>query len=72
VSSAGDEVSTGDLLFDIETDKATMAVESTEDGFLATVLIEGGSNVRMPLSLSCVPPSPSVAAPSDISRLGGN
>ena len=35
----GDAVEVGDVLFDIETDKATMAVEATEDGFLAKILV---------------------------------
>lgn len=39
----GEEVTAGDVLFDIETDKATMAVEATEDGYLAKVLVQGGT-----------------------------
>lgn len=42
---AGDTVSSGDLLFDIETDKANMAVESTEDGILAKILVDDGASV---------------------------
>jgi len=41
--ATGDEVAAGDVLFDMETDKATMAVEATEDGYLAKVLVPGGT-----------------------------
>ena len=39
----GDELSEGDLLAQIETDKATMEFETPEEGFLAKILIPGGS-----------------------------
>eukprot|EP00271_Cylindrocystis_brebissonii_P022435 TRINITY_DN863_c0_g1_i1.p1 TRINITY_DN863_c0_g1~~TRINITY_DN863_c0_g1_i1.p1 ORF type:complete len:579 (+),score=97.04 TRINITY_DN863_c0_g1_i1:62-1738(+) len=39
----GDEVSAGDSLCVIETDKATLDNESQEDGFLAKILVPGGS-----------------------------
>ena len=39
----GDQVSEGDLLCDIETDKTTMGFETPEEGFLAKILLEGGS-----------------------------
>jgi pyruvate dehydrogenase E2 component (dihydrolipoamide acetyltransferase) len=35
----GDQVAEGDLIAEIETDKATMGLESTEDGYLAKILI---------------------------------
>ena len=35
----GEAVSEGDLLAEIETDKATMGFESSEDGFLAKILL---------------------------------
>lgn len=35
----GDEVSAGDVLAEIETDKAVISWESTEDGFLAKILV---------------------------------
>tara|TARA_B100000809_G_scaffold84190_1_gene82573 strand:- start:11369 stop:12955 length:1587 start_codon:yes stop_codon:yes gene_type:complete len=40
----GDKVSEGDLLADIETDKATMEFESFEDGFLLHIGIEAGGS----------------------------
>ena len=39
----GDKVSEGELLAEIETDKATMGFESSEDGFLARILVPAGS-----------------------------
>ncbi|EDQ93106.1 uncharacterized protein MONBRDRAFT_13994, partial [Monosiga brevicollis MX1] len=40
----GDEIMTGDVLFEIETDKATMAVESIEDGVLRKIIIGDGTS----------------------------
>lgn len=34
---------TGDILAEIETDKATLGFESGDEGFLAKILIPGGS-----------------------------
>lgn len=39
----GDEVSAGDILAEIETDKATVSFDSTEDGFIARILMPAGS-----------------------------
>ena len=39
----GDKVSEGDLLADIETDKATMGFEATEEGYIARIFIEEGT-----------------------------
>lgn len=38
----GDKVSAGDVLAEVETDKATVAFEATEDGFLARILVQSG------------------------------
>jgi len=44
----GDEIGAGDVLADIETDKATMAFENQEDGFIAKILVaEGAQNVAV-------------------------
>ncbi|MCD9149303.1 biotin/lipoyl-containing protein [Pseudophaeobacter flagellatus] len=40
--SLGDTVSAGDILFEVETDKATMEVEAGHDGFVAALLAEAG------------------------------
>ena len=39
----GDKVAEGDLLAEIETDKATMGFESSEDGYLARIFYPAGS-----------------------------
>lgn len=39
----GDKVAEGDLLAEIETDKATMAMDASEDGYVAKILIPAGS-----------------------------
>ena len=40
---AGDQLAPGDILAEIETDKAQMEFEFQEDGYLAKLLFEGGS-----------------------------
>ena len=50
----GDTVSSGDLLAEIETDKATMEVEAVEEGVIAKILVAGGSEgvkVNAPIAL---------------------
>ncbi len=39
----GDEVSAGDALAQVETDKATVSFDSTEDGFIAKILVPAGT-----------------------------
>ena len=44
----GDEVSNGDILAEIETDKATMEVEALDDGVIAKIIVaEGSQNVAV-------------------------
>ncbi len=48
VKKEGDTVASGDVLAEIETDKATMEVESIDDGTLARILIlEGSEGVKV-------------------------
>ena len=49
----GDKVSSGDVLLVVESDKADMDVESYEDGFLASILVNDGSSavVGAPVAL---------------------
>lgn len=42
-AAVGDAVDVGDVLCDIETDKATMAMESSEEGFLVSQMIPDGT-----------------------------
>ncbi|MDQ6625114.1 MAG: pyruvate dehydrogenase complex dihydrolipoamide acetyltransferase [Verrucomicrobiota bacterium] len=43
----GDQVATGDVIAEIETDKATMEWESPEDGVLSEIYIEEGGKVEV-------------------------
>ena len=43
LKKVGDEVKSGDVLAEIETDKATMEVEAVEEGFLAKILVPDGT-----------------------------
>src|SRR5580765_8103295 len=43
----GDQVTAGEILAEIETDKATMEWESTEDGVLKKIYIEEGGKVNV-------------------------
>ena len=48
VSKEGDQVNSGDLLAEIETDKATMEIEAVEEGTIVKLLVpEGNSNVKV-------------------------
>ncbi|WP_299420059.1 pyruvate dehydrogenase complex dihydrolipoamide acetyltransferase [uncultured Shimia sp.] len=50
----GDEVSSGDLLAEIETDKATMEFEAVEDGVIGKILVPEGSEgvaVNSPIAI---------------------
>src|SRR5258705_11572319 len=40
----GDPVKTGDVIAEIETDKATMEVEAVDDGTLGKIFVPGGTN----------------------------
>ena len=41
--AVGDAVRSGDVIAEIETDKATMEVEAVDDGILAVILVEAGA-----------------------------
>jgi len=41
----GEKISAGDILCDIQTDKATMEMESMEDGYLAQILVPAGDGM---------------------------
>ncbi|MCX7325374.1 MAG: pyruvate dehydrogenase complex E1 component subunit beta [Hyphomicrobiales bacterium] len=40
----GDRIKAGDILAEIETDKATMEVEAVDEGILAKILVDGGTD----------------------------
>ena len=48
LKNEGDSVSSGDVIAEIETDKATMEVESIDEGILAKILVAAGTeNVKV-------------------------
>ncbi len=54
LKSEGDEVQAGDVLAEIETDKATMEVEAVDEGTLGKILIQGGTDgvaVNSPIAI---------------------
>ncbi len=54
MKNEGDSVSSGDILAEIETDKATMEVEAVDDGILGKILIDGDTDnvaVNTPIAL---------------------
>lgn len=64
----GDKIAVGDVLCEIETDKATLEFESLEEGFLAKILVPEGSKdvpVGQPIAIT-------VEDPDDINRVLAN
>ena len=47
IKKKGDYVLSGEVLFEVETDKATMEYESPEDGHLAEIFIDEGSTAKV-------------------------
>lgn len=72
----GDEVHAGDVIAEIETDKATMEVEAVDEGVVEAILVEAGSqNVKVGTPIARLrgegetaasppPPKPQPAAPA--------
>ncbi|MBC6404255.1 MAG: pyruvate dehydrogenase complex E1 component subunit beta [Rhodospirillales bacterium] len=57
VKQVGDSVAAGDVICEIETDKATMEVEAVDEGTLAKILVEEGAEavvVNTPIALMAV------------------
>ncbi len=54
LKNEGDKVAPGDVIAEIETDKATMEVEAVDEGVLGKILVEGGAEnvaVNTPIAL---------------------
>src|SRR5208337_1394269 len=61
----GDAVKTGDMLAEVETDKATMELESFFDGTLLAVFVKAGSQVPLGAPLCAIgKPGEKVDAPA--------
>ena len=71
----GDEVRPGDIIAEIETDKATMEVEAVDEGTLASILVaEGTDNVKVntPIAVLGIDGEDEVGeAPGDPTRIPG-
>jgi pyruvate dehydrogenase E1 component beta subunit len=81
LKSEGDHVRAGDVIAEIETDKATMEVEAVDEGVLARILVPGGAEnvaVNTPIAViaeegeevSAVPPPPAAQAPGATETVG--
>jgi pyruvate dehydrogenase E1 component beta subunit len=79
LKAEGDTVTSGDIIAEIETDKATMELESIEDGVLGKILVAGGTEgvaVNTPIAVileegedasaaDAAVPAPAPSAPVD-------
>ncbi|WP_265001069.1 pyruvate dehydrogenase complex dihydrolipoamide acetyltransferase, partial [Komagataeibacter nataicola] len=78
LKAEGDTIAAGDVIAEIETDKATMEVEAVDEGILGRILIAGGTHgiaVNTPIAIlvaqgESVPdapaPAPAAAAPERV------
>ena len=70
----GEKVSTGDVIAEIETDKATMEWESPEDGVLTEIYVEEGGKVEVGQKIAFIAaagetaPATEAKAPTDKSK----
>jgi len=48
----GDEVKKGDVIFEIETDKATLEMESPAEGFVKKILVETGTTIAVGVAMA--------------------
>ncbi len=67
----GDNVSSGDIIAEIETDKATMEVEAVDEGVIGKILIgEGTENVKVNAPIAVLLEDGESAGDIDIAALG--
>jgi pyruvate dehydrogenase E1 component beta subunit len=78
LKKVGDNIKSGDVLAEIETDKATMEVEAVDEGPLTAILVaEGTENVKVNTPIAVIgeaesAPSPALRAPSPTGGEGNN
>ncbi|NQW62039.1 MAG: biotin/lipoyl-binding protein, partial [Deltaproteobacteria bacterium] len=58
----GDQVKSGDVLVEVETDKANAEVPATEDGFVTQIFAQPGATVQVGEPLLALSSSPGAAA----------
>ena len=67
---AGDTVKAGDVIAEIETDKATMEVEAVDEGEIAEILVaEGSEGVKVNTPIARMAGEAGAAAPGDYVRV---
>src|SRR5687768_11190121 len=54
LKDVGDEVSEGDAIAEIETDKVTLELEAQEDGYLTNTLVEEGAVVPIGVAVATI------------------
>ncbi|OYW09579.1 MAG: pyruvate dehydrogenase complex dihydrolipoamide acetyltransferase, partial [Rhodospirillales bacterium 12-71-4] len=67
LKAEGDTVKAGDIIAEIETDKATMEVEAVDEGVLGKILVPGGTagvKVNDPIAVLVEPGESADAAPA--------
>jgi pyruvate dehydrogenase E2 component (dihydrolipoamide acetyltransferase) len=68
----GDKVSSGDIIAEIETDKATMEVEAVDEGVVGKILVaEGTENVKVNAPIAVLLDDGESAGDIDVAKLGG-
>ena len=64
LKKVGDQVKSGDVIAEIETDKATMEVEAVDEGTLSSILVpEGTENVKVNTPIAVIGEASSQPAP---------
>src|SRR5438309_1522014 len=61
----GDQVTAGEVIAEIETDKATMEWESPEDGVLSEIFVEEGGKVDVGQKIAVIGEKGETAPPTD-------
>ncbi|MEZ5893962.1 MAG: biotin/lipoyl-containing protein [Parvularculaceae bacterium] len=68
----GDKVSSGDVIAEIETDKATMEVEAVDEGVVGKILIAAGTeNVKVNAPIAVLLDDGEKMSDVDMGKLGG-
>src|SRR3954452_24469529 len=71
LKNVGDDVHSGDVIAEIETDKATMEVEAVDEGKLSQILVEEGTEgvaVNTPIAVLSMNGETSAMAPAQTGR----
>jgi pyruvate dehydrogenase E1 component beta subunit len=69
----GDSVNAGDILAEIETDKATMEFEAVDEGVISKILVpEGTDGVKVGTAIALMSGDAADAAPAEAAEAGGD